>query len=143
MADDEMYVDTGKGRKMTLDELGRSLPGLARIMPEIGARTWKLYYAGVAQNWPLARFQLTEAVTLMKLGAFMRPKYESAMARFIDEDLAPVRNAIDARDVQAFEAAFHRMVERANDYHDLFQKPYLRWKVPEYPPPDLDMTPRD
>jgi hypothetical protein len=140
--DDPIRVDTGKGRRMTLDELGRTLPGLARIMPEVGARIWKLYYAGKAENWPLARFQLSEAVTLMKLGAFMRPKYEEAMARFIDEDVTPVRLAIDARDVAAFEAAFHRMVERANDYHDLFQKPFLRWRIPEFPPPDLDMTPR-
>lgn len=143
VAEDEIVVDTGKGRKMTLDQLGRILPGLARIMPEVGARTWKLYYAGRAGNWPLARFQLSETITLIELGGFMRPKYENALARFVEEDLGPVRRAIDDRDVDAFEEAFHRMVERANAYHEQYGKGYLRWKVPDSPPPDLDITPRD
>ena len=34
------------------------------------------------------------------------------------------------------------VVDAANAYHDVYDKPYLRWKVPEMPPPDLDMTPR-
>ena len=33
-------VDTGKS-SFGLDELGHIQPGLARIMPEIGARIWK------------------------------------------------------------------------------------------------------
>ena len=37
-------------------------PGLARIMPEIGARTWKLFYAAKAQNWPMAKFQYKEII---------------------------------------------------------------------------------
>src|SRR3989442_917223 len=48
-------VDTGKS-SFGLDELGHIQPGLARIMPEIGARIWKCYYAGKAGNHPLARF---------------------------------------------------------------------------------------
>jgi hypothetical protein len=34
------------------------------------------------------------------------------------------------------------MVEQANGYHDLYDKPFLRWTIPAEPPPDLDMTPR-
>ena len=35
----------------------------------------------------------------------------------------------------------HRMIEQANSYHAIYDKPWLRWKIPEQPPPDLDMTP--
>ena len=40
--------------KMTLEDMATIQPGLARIMPEIGARTWKLFYAAKLQNWPMA-----------------------------------------------------------------------------------------
>src|SRR2546423_3206071 len=134
-------VDTGKS-SFGLDELGHIQPGLARIMPEIGARIWKCFYAGKARNQPLARFQLKEAVNLMEKGAFLRPKYTADMDKFIAEELAAVAKTIEAEDWDAFETAFQAMVDAANAYHDVYDKPYLRWKIPEMPPPDLDMTPR-
>jgi hypothetical protein len=139
---EEVVVDVGK-RTMTLAELAMTAPGMARIMPEVGARIWKLYYAGKAQNWPLARFQLKEAVNLMELGSFMRPKYEENMGKFIEEQVGTLSKAIENRDVDAFVAAFDEMVSQANAYHELYDKPFLRWRVPDFPPPDLDMTPRE
>ena len=109
-------VDTGKS-SFGLDELGHIQPGLARIMPEIGARIWKCYYAGKAGNQPLARFQLKEAVNLMEMGAFVRPKYEENMTKFIAEDVEQVKQAIEAKDWDKFETAFHAMIDQANSYH--------------------------
>ena len=80
----EHVIDTGKGN-FRLDELGHLMPGMAEIMPLIGERIWKCYYAGRAQNQPLARFQLKEAVNLMEKGAFLRPKYAENMDVFINE----------------------------------------------------------
>jgi hypothetical protein len=34
------------------------------------------------------------------------------------------------------------MVDKANAYHDEYDKPFIRWRIPDHPPPDLDMTPR-
>jgi hypothetical protein len=141
MADHEHVIDTGKGT-FSLDELGPLMPGMAEIMPLVGARIWKCYYAGKAKNRPLAAFQLKEAVNLMEKGAFLRPKYTDNMAKFIDEEVATVKKAIEAEDWDTFDSAFAAMVDAANAYHDLYDKPYLRWKIPETPPPDLDMTPR-
>ena len=133
-------VDTGKS-EMTLDELAMTQPGMARIMPEVGVRIWKCYYAGKAGNQPLARFQLKEAVNLMEIGAFVRPKYEQNMGKFISTEVEAVKKAIEAADWEAFEDAFRTMVEQANCYHAEYDKPWLRWKIPDAPPPDLDMTP--
>ena len=33
------------------------------------------------------------------------------------------------------------MVDAANAYHELYDKSFLRWKIPDSPPPDLDLTP--
>ena len=140
-AEHHHIIDTGKGT-FSLEDLGPLMPGMAEVMPLVGARIWKCYYAGKARNRPLAAFQLKEAVNLMEKGAFLRPKYAENMDKFISEELAVVRKAIDSEDWETFESAFQAMVDAANAYHDLYDKPYLRWKIPEVPPPDLDMTPR-
>lgn len=139
--DHEHVIDTGKG-SFPLDHLGPLLPGMAEIMPLVGARIWKCWYAGKARNKPLAAFQLKEAVGLMQKGAFLRPKYDENIEKFVAGECAAVKKAIDAEDWEAFEAAFHAMVDAANAYHELYDKPYLRWRIPDAPPPDLDMTPR-
>lgn len=137
----DLGVWTGH-REMTMKELGGIQPGLGRIMPDIGQRTWKLYYAAKAGNWPLARFQWKEIRELMKLGAFTRPKYEEDLKKFLEEEWSGVGAAIEKQDFEAFGRAFHESIERANVYHELKGKPYLRWKLPDMPPPDLDLTPR-
>ncbi|GIW42020.1 MAG: hypothetical protein KatS3mg076_2597 [Candidatus Binatia bacterium] len=129
-------------REMTVEDLVAIQPGLGRIMPEIGARTWKLYYAAKAQNWPMARFQWKEVRGLMELGAFTRPKHEEALNKFLEEDWKPVGEAIEKQDFEAFEKAFHKAIEAANAYHELKDKPYIVWKLPDHPPPDLDLRPR-
>lgn len=142
IADDHTHlVDTGKGH-FTLDQLGPLMPGMAELMPLVGQRIWKCYYAGKERNRPLAAFQLKEAVNLMEKAAFLRPKYSDNMDTFIATEVAAVKRAIEAEDWDAFEIAFAAMVDAANAYHDLYDKPYLRWKVPDAPPPDLDMRPR-
>lgn len=135
-------IDTGKGT-FKLSELGRLMPGMAEIMPLVGERVWKCYYAGRAKNQALARFQLSEAVNLMKKGAVLRPKYRDDVAKFLDDEVAAVRSCIASEDWDGFETAFGAMVESANKYHDAYGKGFLRWRVPDHPPPDLDMTPRD
>src|SRR2546422_11395350 len=137
----EHVIDTGKGT-FGLDDLGPLMPGMAEIMPLVGGRIWKCYYAGKARNRALAAFQLKEAMNLMEKGAFLRPKYVENMDKFVNEEVTAVRKAIEAEDWETFEHAFTAMGDGANAYHDLYDKPYLRWKIPEQPPPDLDMTPR-
>lgn len=141
MADDEILVDNG-ARKLTLDELARNQPGMGRLMPEVGARVWKLWYAAEAGNWPLARYELREAVKLLELGAFVRPKYRNTMAAFLADDFEPLDRAVDDRDWAAFQAAFGPMVESANRYHGVYNKAFIRWRLPDAPPPDLDLAPR-
>jgi hypothetical protein len=137
----EMGVWSGH-REMTVQELATIQPGLGRIMPDIGLRTWKLYYAAKAKHWELAKFQWKEIRELMELGAYTRPKYEESLNQFLHEDWPALGKAIDNEDFAAFETAFHKAIEQANAYHELKDKPYIRWRLPEAPPPDLDMTPR-
>ena len=144
MADQSGAEITGYSghRNMSLDEIATVQPGLARIMPDIGIRTWKMYYAAKANNWVLANFQMKEIAELMELGMFTRPKYEGDLEEFINEKLKAIGRAIAAEDFTAFQAAFDEAVSQANAYHEKHNKGYLRWKLPEIPPLDLDVNPR-
>ena len=129
-------------REMSVEDIATIQPGLGRLMPEVGTRTWKLYYAAQAENWPLAKFELKEIRGLMELGAFTRPKHEDALNQFLAENWKPVEEAIDRKDGRAFEETFKKAIEAANAYHELKDKPYIVWKLPDTPPPDLDLRPR-
>lgn len=138
----EITFDNRQGRALTGEQLAAIQPGLARLMPEVGNRVWKLYYAVQAENWPLARFQLKEAQKLLELCGLTRPKYEKSLKQFIDKQMAPMMAAIEAESLVKFNEGFDRAVEEANAYHEAYGKPFLRWKLPSQPPPDLDLTPR-
>jgi len=132
-------VSNGK-RELTLDELALMQPGMDRLMAEVGPRAHRLYYAGKAGNWRLADYFYRSMVKQLRLCATSRPKYDDDMTAYLEEDCTPVRNAIRDRDTDAFETAFVRLVDRANHYHEVFGKPYIKWVVPPAPPEDLDLT---
>ena len=129
-------------RTFTLEDLQRLTPGLGTIMPEIGTRTWKLYYAAKAQNWPLALFEAGEIRGLMLRGAFTRPAYEGDLKSFLEDFVSKVIQAIEDKDFSSFDTAFKEMVSMANEFHDGVDHGFIVWKLPDTPPPDLDLTPK-
>ncbi len=137
-----LKFESGKNA-MTIEDLARVQPGLARIMPEVGARTWKLYYAARAANWPMAWFQYKEIRGLMELGGFMRPKHGEALDAYLAGSWQALEGPIKCQDFAAFEQAFVAAIDEANLLHEQKGKPYIRWKLPDAPPPDLDLTPRE
>ena len=133
---------TGGHRAMSIEDVVTIQPGLGRLMPEVGARTWKLFYAAKAGNWPMTKFQYKEIKGLFELGAFTRPKHEDALNQYMAENWKTLEEPIEKKDFAAFEAAFHKCIEAANAYHELKEKPYIVWKLPDTPPPDMDLRPR-
>lgn len=138
-----LKIANGSGASLTLEDIAAFLPGLAKLMPEVGVRTWKLWYAGVAENWPLARFQWKEAKKLLVQCTVTRPKYEKAIDGYLEKDWQPIADAIEAGDRAAFERTFAAAIDEANRWHEVYGKGFLVWKVPSEPPPDLDFTPRE
>jgi hypothetical protein len=129
-------------RTFTVEELSRLTPGLGTIMPEIGTRTWKLYYAAQAGNWTMAQFQVGEIRGLMLRGAFTRPAYEGDLKSFVDDFVSQVSDAVEKKDFPAFDESFKAMVSMANEFHDGVDHGFIVWKLPDNPPPDLDLTPK-
>lgn len=138
---DDIVVDNGK-RSMTLTELARSQPGMDRLMAELAERARGLYWAGRLGNWPAAGYFCRTLAKQLRASAFSRPKYAEAMEAFLAADYAPVRDAVAARDKDAFDAAWAGLVDRVNHWHGHFGKEYLVYRTPETPPPSLDLAPR-
>jgi hypothetical protein len=140
MAADHDHEIAIKGGSIDLSDLGHLLPGMAEIMPLVGERIWKCYYAAKAHNRKLAAFQLKEAVNLMQKGSILRPKYEEDMDSFISGVVASLQASIESEDWDGFETTFNSMIDQANAYHEKYDKSFLRWQLPSSPPPDLDLT---
>jgi hypothetical protein len=140
VSSDHTHVVSNGKRELSLDELASMQPGMDRLMAEVGPRAHRLYYAAKARNWRLAEYFFRSLVKQLRLCATSRPKYDADMTAYLDEDCEPVREAIRGRDLDAFEAAYDRMIERANHYHGVFGKPYIAWVTPPTPPDDLDLT---
>ena len=137
----DMVFWSGK-KDMAIDEIAMIQPGLGRLMPEIGQRTWKLYYAARALNWPNALYQWKETKKLFEIGAYTRPKHEDSIEEYLRDSWAPLEVAIKDENWEAFRKAFDESVDAANAWHVKKEKPYIRWKLPDEPPPDLDLEPR-
>ena len=140
MSTDHTHVVSNGKRELTLDELALMQPGMDRLMAEVGPRAHRLYYAAKAGNWRLADYFFKSLVKQLRLCATSRPKYAPELAAYLEEDCPAVLTAIKSRDGAAFEPAYRHMVDRANDYHDRFKKPFIRWVTPPTPPDDLDLT---
>jgi hypothetical protein len=139
-ADDHTHVVHNGKRQLTLEELALMQPGMDRLMAEVGMRTHRLYYAGKARNWRLAEYFYRSVVKQLRLCATSRPKYDEEMTIYLDQDCPPVRDAIKAGDLAAFETAYAHMVERANELHGVFGKPWIRWITPGTAPEEFDFT---
>ncbi len=113
MSDHSHVVNNGK-RDLTIEELALMQPGMDRLMAEIGQRVHRLYYAAQAGNWKLAEYFYNSTVKQLKLCATSRPKYAEDMAAYLNEDCAPLREALRNQDPDAFDTAYAAFVDRAN-----------------------------
>jgi hypothetical protein len=62
------------------------------------------------------------------------------MEAFISENVRSVSKCIESEDWKGFETSFAAMIEQANANHEFYEKSFLRWKIPDQPPRDLDLT---
>ena len=117
-------------------------PGMARLMDELSRRYWVLFYAAKAGNWELAAYESKESEKILTTAAVARPKYRDDIATFARLRLAPLDQAIAAKDWPAFESAYRRGIDDSNMYHDKYNKRFIRFRLPDHPPEWLDLEPR-
>ncbi len=99
-------------------------PGLGEIMTLTQMRHCKLWFAGDAQNWALASYELGELEEGFADAVTFHPQHKDApepltalVPRFTTLPVAALRDAIDAHDPQRFTAAFSSLTAACNGCH--------------------------
>jgi hypothetical protein len=135
---------TGKAKHtdLTIDQIAAMQPGMSRLMEEISHRFWITFYAAQGGNWDLAAHELKQAKKMFKLCSTMRPQMAEMLNGYVEECFTPLEQLIAAKDFQSFERAYHRAVERANEFHVLTGYTQIKWRLPTAPPQHLDLTPQ-
>src|SRR5580704_3923703 len=118
-------ADTPAPVELDAGILTKLQPGFARLMPEIGARFWKAYYAAQARNWELASWQLREMRKLFNLGTITRPKYRDDVEEYLREEIDPLMKAADDRDLDAFNDHYSEATDSANEWHRRWNKGFI------------------
>jgi hypothetical protein len=141
MSDDARRVKTSD-TELSLEQIAELLPGTGEIMQSVGNAWWKCAYAARGGNWPLAAYFARRVRSLQRKLAIVRPKYAADLRAYEAEHLDPVLAACEAADRAAFDRAYTRAVDQANELHIKWGKAFIRWALPDGPPTDLDLGPQ-
>lgn len=139
MPDDATRISTPHG-ELTLEEIAELLPNTGELMQSVGMTWWKCAHAARGGNWELASYFARRARSLLRKLAVVRPKYAGDVAAYENERIGGVLAACERQDGAAFESAFARAIDTANELHVKWGKSYIRWQLPDEPPKDLDLT---
>lgn len=127
--------------ELSPEHIAAGLPGTADLMVQVGTSWWRCAYAARGGNWPLAAFYARRVRSLQRRLAIIRPKYAERLATYESAMLAPVFAAIERQDRAAFDRGFATATDDANRQHVETGYGYIRWKLPDEPPQDLDLGP--
>lgn len=100
--------------------------GLGEIMGLTQMRHAKLWFAGRAKNWDLARYELDELREGFDDARRYHPRHKSVkepltklVPQYTDAPLLDVEKAIDARDERAFIVGYDRLTKGCNGCHEV------------------------
>lgn len=110
-------------------------PGLGEFMSGIQVHHEKLWFAGTAQNWRLADFEIheiMEAVDDIKTYASNRPEVKNLV--MLQPAIDSVNNSIQQKDVVSFKHNFLTLTNTCNNCHQSVNYDFNKIKIPDTPP---------
>ena len=139
-ADEAKRADDLAAEVKALKEL---VPDQAHIMADVGYHFTNLWFAGKAENWPLADFYLGETKSHLKWAVRAKPIRKDNAGRdinlpgileaFENSQLTQLKQALDKKDRPAFETVYKDSLTICYACHKASDKPYLRPQVPTNP----------
>src|SRR3989304_9556875 len=97
-----------EGGTVTLDRMGKALPGFGVIMHRIGLRYTTAYYAAQAGNWDLVDYEFEELTEEFEAGMITRPQRKQPAQAFLDGPFAKLEKAAKTRKFSDFKTAFDK-----------------------------------
>jgi hypothetical protein len=110
-------------------------PGLGEFMMGIQVHHAKLWFAGEAQNWELANFEMAEIKETMDgIKQYCADRPEVKLLKLIDPAMDSVNAAITQKNEQQFKSSYLLLTNTCNDCHHATQHAFNVIKVPDTPP---------
>lgn len=126
-----------------VEALESLIPDQAHIMSDVGYHFSNLWFAGRAENWPLADFYLGETKSHLHWAVRRIPIRKDNQGREVDlvhileafenTELAHLKTTIDQKDRAGFERVYRESLTTCYSCHKAADKPYLRPQVPDKP----------
>ena len=112
-------------------------------MADVGDHFTNLWFAGRAENWPLADFYLGETKSHLRWAVRRIPIRKDNQGReinltnileaFENSQLTQLKQAVDRKDGPRFERLYRESLTMCYSCHKAADKPYLRPQVPTEP----------
>jgi len=129
------------------------IPDQSHIMADVGEHFANLWFAGTAENWPLADFYLAETRSHLHWAVRRIPIRKDNQGRdvnlvnilqaFENSQLAQLKKAVDGKDRSAFERVYKESLTVCYSCHKAADKPYLRPRIPaESASPIINFDPK-
>ena len=117
----------------------RYVAGLGEIMSATQLRHAKLWFAGNAENWRLADFELTEIEEGFEDATKFHPVFKDVpvatlLDTFTEQPLLRLKEAIESRDDRRFNKAFSELTSACNSCHKAAKREFIVITTPSESP---------
>jgi hypothetical protein len=119
------------------------IPDQAHIMADVGDHFTNLWFAGTAENWPLADFYLGETKSHLRWAVRRIPirkdnrgqdiNLANILEAFENSQLTQLKRTIDGKDSGGFQKVYKESLTVCYSCHTAADKPYLRPQIPVEP----------
>ena len=110
-------------------------PGFGDYMLGIQIHHAKIWYAGNAQNWPLAEFELGEIKEALDgIKEFCTDRPEVSSLPMIEGPLDSISASVKNKDLSAFKNCFNSLTASCNNCHRATKHEFNVIKLPDSPP---------
>ena len=110
-------------------------PGLGDFMSGIQVHHNKLWFAGQSQNWELADFEIHEIEEAIEdIEEYHKGRKEIEQIDMIKPALESLDEAIDKRDLIAFNTGFNILTNTCNACHQAAKHEFIVIKIPDMQP---------
>ena len=133
LAEDQKPLDAQDQNGPTAEE--HFVPRLNDMMVATQVRHFKLWYAGLVQNWPLANYELTQIRNVVTdTQRLFGDKGEAKMAAMMKPAVDQLADAIKAKDETKFKGAFSKLTAACNSCHEAAGFGFIKIRDPRLSP---------
>ena len=112
----------------------RYLPRLNDMMVVTQLRHFKLWYAGTAQNWPLANYELAQIRSSIEDVKNLYPNNNGSNMSTMTAVTDDLDSAIKAKDSVKFSRAFMKLTSACNSCHEAASVGFIKIREPKLSP---------